>query len=101
MPKRTVRLSRRRVFHPMGYGQARKPKTLIDIHKLLLKKISRKRKKHPALRKWMNARARPWMTRGGSFTSVLKPVGTVAGPILSAVGMPEFGLPISAVAGLM
>ena len=35
------------------------------------------------------------------FTSVFKPFATIAGPVLDMVGLPEFGMPLSAVGALM
>ena len=70
----------------------------------------RKRKiNSKAFTKWAKTRARPWTVRGRGFwqdfgrgfTSVFKPFATLAGPVLDAFGMPEFGAPLSAVAGLM
>jgi len=57
----------------------------------------------------MTHRANPWMVRGRGFfgdvwkgfKSVFKPFANVAGPVLDAVGLPEVGLPLSAIGGIM
>jgi hypothetical protein len=38
-----------------------------------------------------------WSEFSRGFTMVFKPFATIAGPILDAMGMPEFGVPLSAV----
>jgi len=38
-----------------------------------------------------------WQDFGRGFSSVFKPFATIGGPILDALGMPEFGVPLSAV----
>lgn len=38
-----------------------------------------------------------WQDFARDFSSVFKPFATIAGPILDAVGLPEFGIPLSAV----
>lgn len=60
------------------------------------------------LRKW-NHKAKNWTVRGRGFwedfgrgfKSVFKPFAKVGGPILDAIGMPEFGIPLSAVGSLL
>lgn len=42
-----------------------------------------------------------WKSFAKGFTSVFKPFATVAGPVLDMVGLPEFGMPLSAVGALM
>mgnify|MGYP003639398799 CR=1 FL=1 len=42
-----------------------------------------------------------WADFAKGFTSVFKPFATIAGPILDAVGLPELGIPLSAVGGIL
>ena len=42
-----------------------------------------------------------WSSFAKGFKSVFKPFAKVAGPILDAVGMPEFGIPLSAIGGVL
>lgn len=42
-----------------------------------------------------------WSSFAEGFKSVFKPFATIAGPILDAVGLPEFGIPLSAVGGIL
>jgi hypothetical protein len=42
-----------------------------------------------------------WSSFAKGFTSVFKPFATIAGPILDAVGLPEFGIPLSAIGGIL
>ena len=61
------------------------------------------------LRKWITHRANPWMVRGRGFfkdlwkgfKTVIKPVASIAGPVLDVLGMPEFGMPLAAIGDIM
>lgn len=100
MPRRTVRLTRRSTTRGRKVVRHRSTRTS--------RKTRRLRNGHH-LRKWMSHRAKPWMVSGRGFwqdfgrgfSSVFKPFATVGGPILDALGMPEFGVPLSAVGSLM
>lgn len=62
---------------------------------------------------WVNNRAKPWIGRGRAkrqkfmkefyqgFKKVIKPFANIGGPVLDALGMPEFGIPLSLVGGVM
>ena len=105
MPRRTVRLTRRSTTRGRG---VRKVVRQSRGSTRTSRKTRRLRNGHH-LRKWMSHRAKPWMVSGRGFwqdfgrgfSSVFKPFATVGGPILDALGMPEFGVPLSAVGSLM
>ena len=97
MPRRKVRLTtRRRACKPCSGGRRKRA---------VVRRGRRRTRNSKHLRKWMSHRAKPWMVRGRGFwqdfgrgfSSVFKPFATIGGPILDALGMPEFGVPLSAV----
>lgn len=102
MPRRTVRLTHRRSCKPCSGGRRKRSS-------VTARRGRRRLKNSKHLRKWMSHRAKPWMVRGRGFwedfgrgfSSVFKPFATIGGPILDALGMPEFGMPLSAVGSMM
>ena len=107
MPRRTVRLTRRRKPR-CGKCSGGSRRILSGVTRRRTRGGRRLRNSR-VLRRWMTHRANPWMVRGRGFfgdvwkgfKSVFKPVASIAGPILDAVGMPEFGMPLSAIGGIM
>lgn len=104
MPKRTIRLIRRR--KPAYNSCSCK-------HPIRCRRRTRGRgmplPKSYLMTRWMKQKARPWMVRGRGFwdgvwkgfKSVIKPVATIGGPVLDMMAMPEFGVPLSALGTLM
>ena len=119
--KRTVRL-RRRPRTQGGCCGCKRPKTRRRIKggslrvPINIRSLTRRKKNSDTFNRWANLRARPWMARGRGmkpktkqffkdfargFKMGFKPLATIGGPILDALGMPEVGIPLSTVAGLM
>ena len=107
MQKRKIRLGlTRRLPSTSSVGGRRKRKTATRRKRAGGQRL---RNAH-VLHKWINGRAKPWMVKGrGKFWKGLwngikktgKFLGNIGGPILDAMGMPEFGVPLSIAANLL
>lgn len=108
MPRRkTVRIRKRRA--PLSYRVTHGRGRMRVYKRGRVRKIRNGR----AIRQWMDQKAKPWIGRGKTerrkfmkdfykgFSSVIRPIASIGGPILDALGMPEFGIPLSIAGGIM